>query len=148
MEKNNIRLAMAVNNSGQFQQKHFGDADKYMIYEKNTDGMKFVRSEINKFKNLDEEQEHGSAKKGNAIIDFLKSKGVNVLVSRQFGRNIKMVNRHFIPVIIYTNTPEEVLPILSKQMKWITDEIDNNPSEHKLFIIKNGVMKTSITKSD
>ncbi len=135
---------MAVNNSGQFQPKHFGDADQYMIYEKNADGLKFVRSEINKFKNLDEEHEHGSAKKGNAIIDFLKGKGINVLVSKQFGKNIKMVNRHFIPVIIYTDTPEEVLPILSKHMKWITDEIDNNPQEHKLFIIKNGVMKTSI----
>ncbi|MBN1926615.1 MAG: hypothetical protein JW798_12345 [Prolixibacteraceae bacterium] len=144
MDKITTRFAFAVDHSCNFQAKHFGDADQYMIYEKNADDLKFVRSETNKFKNIDEEHEHGSAKKGNAIIDFLKSKGVNVLVSRQFGRNIKMVNRHFIPIIIYTETPNEVLPILTKHMKWINDEIENKPAEYKLFIIKNGIMKTSI----
>jgi len=29
----NLRFAFAVNNDNQFEKKHFGDADKYMIYQ-------------------------------------------------------------------------------------------------------------------
>lgn len=135
---------MAVDHSQRFQSTHFGDADQYLIYEWNKNETVFVDTVKNSFKTYDEEVEHGSQKKGQAIIDLLKSKGVNVLVSKQFGRNIRMVNKHFIPVIIYIESPIEVLPILNKHMRWIEDEIEINPPEHKLFTIKNGVMKTAI----
>ncbi len=135
---------MAVDHSQNFQSKHFGDADQYLIYEWENNEINFVGTEINVYKKYDEEVEHGSQKKGQAIIDFLKTKGVNVLVSKQFGRNIRMVNHHFIPVIIYNETPESVIPVLNKHMRWIEDEIRNNPPEHKLFTIKHGVMKTAI----
>ncbi|MBN2648901.1 MAG: hypothetical protein JXR50_04075 [Prolixibacteraceae bacterium] len=144
MDDKNIRLAMAVDHSQNFQSKHFGDADQYLIYEWENNEINFVGAEINVYKSYDEEVEHGSQKKGQAIIDFLKGKGVNVLVSKQFGRNIRMVNRHFIPVIIYTEAPDNVIPVLNKHMRWIEDEIINAPPEHKLFTIKHGVMKTAI----
>ncbi len=141
---NNIHLAMAVDHSHNFQSKHFGDADQYLIYEWKNNELVLFSCENNLFQNFDEEVEHGSQKKGQAIINFLKEKGVNVLVSKQFGRNIRMVNRHFIPVIIYSETPVEVLPVLTKHMRWIEDELHNNPPEHKLFTIKYGVLKTAI----
>jgi predicted Fe-Mo cluster-binding NifX family protein len=141
---NNIRLAMAVDHLQNFQSKHFGDADQYLIYEWKNNEFVLFSCENNLYKDFDEEAEHGSWKKGQAIIGLLKEKGVNVLVSKQFGRNIRMVNRHFIPVIIYTETPHEVLPVLNKHMRWIEDELLNNPPEHKLFTIKNGVLKTAI----
>lgn len=144
MSERNIRLAMAVDHSQNFQAKHFGDADQYLIYEWSENKISFVGAEKNQYKSYDEEVEHGSQKKGQAIIDFLKGKGMNVLVSKQFGRNIRMVNRHFIPVIIYNETPENVIPVLNKHMRWIEDEINNAPPEHKLFTIKHGVMKTAI----
>jgi len=144
MNENTIRLAMAVNHSGHFEPKHFGDADKFLMYEW-TDG-KFVslQEEPNSFKNFDEEQAHGSKKKGGAIIDFLRSLDVNVLVSNQFGQNIKMVNRHFIPVIVYEITPVQVLEIMTKQMNWFEDELKNKPDEFNLFTIKNGILKSRI----
>ncbi|MDA3818039.1 MAG: hypothetical protein PF486_11730 [Prolixibacteraceae bacterium] len=144
MNNNNIRMAIAVDHSQNLQAMHFGDADQYLIYEWKNNEFVFFSAEKNIYKTYDEKVEHGSIKKGQAIIDFLKDKGVNVLVSKQFGRNIRMVNRHFIPVIIYNDTPGNVLPVLNKHMRWIEDEIQNNPPEHKLFTIKNGVMKTVI----
>lgn len=139
-----IRLAMAVDHSRNFQTKHFGDADQYLIYEWQNNEIVFLYAEKNHYITYDEEVEHGLRKKGQAIIDLLKRKGVNVLVSRQFGQNIKILNQHFIPVVIYTDTPAEILPVLNKHMRWIEDEIQNNPPKYKLFTITSGVMKTAI----
>ncbi len=140
----NLRFAFAVNDDRQFEKRHFGDADQYLIYEYHDDGMHFIAAEKNTFRNLDEEQEHGSKRKGKAIIDFLKSKGVNVLVSMQFGRNIKLVNQHFIPVIISAETPDEVLNILQHHIRWIEEEWERKRANHMLFIIKAGILKTAV----
>jgi len=142
----NLCFAFAVNEVNQFEKKHFGDADKYVIYKQDGDKIKLFSEEINKFKSFDEEVEHGSKKKGKAIVQLLKKKDVNVLVSRQFGRNINIVNNHFIPIKISIEQPNEVLKILSKHLHWIKDELDNTTTEFKLFIIKLGILKMPVKK--
>ena len=146
MKNSSIKLAFAVNMSNDFESRHFGDADKYLIYEWIDNEFIFQMEEINHFKDLDKDITHGSQKKGNAIIDFLSGLNINVLVSKQFGKNIQMVNSHFIPVIVKENTVGEVIPILAKHIKWIVDEIGNNPDEYKLFTLKQGILKTMIKK--
>jgi len=141
----NLRFAFAVNSDNQFEKKHFGDADKYIIYQEESDKLVLSSDESNQFKLLDEEAEHGSRKKGKAIIEFLKGKNVNVLVSRQFGKNIKMINAHFIPVIISSEKPDEVIQVLTRHIHWIKDEWEHNKkSNFKLFTIKSGILKSSI----
>lgn len=143
-----IIFAFAVNQKNHFVKNHFGDADKYLIYEATQNEMKFVEEKINSTKNIDEtaKPEHGSQKKGNAVIKFMKQRGVNVLVAKQFGKNIKMVNKHFIPVIISKEIPKDVSVIIFKHLKWFKDELINKPEEYKLFTIKNGILKTVIKK--
>ncbi|RLD89071.1 MAG: hypothetical protein DRJ02_02300 [Bacteroidetes bacterium] len=142
----NVRFALAVSSDKQFEKRHFGDADKYLIYEHIDDKLMFLSEEVNGFKDMDETKVHGSQRKGHAIIEFLKSKKVNVLVSRQFGKNIKMVNQHFIPVIITTENSDDVLEILNHHIHWIEDEWGNNKQGFKLFKIKAGILKASIDK--
>ena len=142
----NLKFALAVNNDNQFEKKHFGDADKYLIYQQESDNIVFLSEEINQFKTLDEKVEHGSKRKGNAIIDLLKSKEVNVLVSRQFGKNIKLVNEYFIPVVVSSEQHDEVIHILTKRIYWIMDEWKNSKSNFKLFTLKSGILKSSIKK--
>ncbi|MBA7700115.1 hypothetical protein ES703_108822 [subsurface metagenome] len=141
-----IQVAFAVNLSNSFEPKHFGDANKYLIYKYTDSEFVFLKEEINRFKNSDENETYGSQKKGRAIIGFLKETGVQVLVSKQFGKNIQMVNKHFIPIIIKSEKPDEVISMLKKNIKWIEDELNNKPEEYKLFNIKNGVLKTIIKK--
>ena len=141
-----LRFAFAVNQENQFQKKHFGDAHQYLIYALESGKMSLISAEINKFRLLDEKVEHGSVRKGNSIIEFLKRKNVNVLVSTQFGKNIKLVNRYFIPVKVPLKEPEEVLSILAKHAHWFEDEWKNNPSEFKLFTISSGILKTAVNK--
>ncbi len=142
----NLRFAFAVNKNNQFEKKHFGDADKILIYKQEDNKIVFLSEEINRFKMMDEEVEHGSKRKGNAIIEFLKRKEVNVLVSRQFGKNIKLINEHFIPVINYSEQPDEVLQILTRHLHRFEDECEKNTSNFKLFTIKSGILKSSISK--
>ena len=142
----NLKFAFAVNKENQFDKRYFGDADKYLIYEQLDNEMVLIGEEINNFKLFDEEHEHGSKKKGDAIIKFLKGKEVNVLVSMQFGKNIKIVNEYFIPIIIYSEKPEDTVNILNKHLHWIKDEWGKNKSNFKLFTIKAGILKSSIKK--
>ena len=85
--------------------------------------------------------------KGKAIIALLKNLDINVLVSIKFGKNIQMVNTSFIPVIVSSETPEEVKLAVKKHFKWIEDELKHKPEEFKLFTIKNGILKTAIKQN-
>ncbi len=139
-----LRFAFAVNNEGKLQKRRFGDADKYLIYSVLNDEMVFLEEETNIYKSIDEQHEHGSIKKGMAIIQFLKEKKINVLVSKQFGKNIKMINGHFIPVRIEFENPDEIIPSLNKHIHWIEDEWKNKKSGFNMFFIKSGILKTKI----
>ena len=148
MNNKSIRFAYAVNHAGRFEANHFGDADKYLIYEWTDNELIFIKDVTNNFKILDDVQVSGLSNKGMACINLLERDGVNVLVSRKFGKNIQMVNNLFIPVIVNSETPEEVVSILKKHMRWIEDELSSKTEEYKLFTIKNGILKTIIKKDN
>jgi len=142
----NIKFAFAVNNVGLFQKNHFGDAEKYFIYELKENKIIFEQTLTNNFKNLDEKTKHGSKKKGQAIIALLKGKNVNVLVSPQFGKNIKLITVHFIPVIVSEEHPDFIIEVLLKHIKIINEELANNSEGYRIFTIKHGIMKSAIKK--
>jgi len=141
-----IKFAFAVNSNNEFQKNHFGDTVKFLIYGVESDNLKLLSEEINIFRNMDESMEHGSRNKGLAIIDYLKNMGVNVLVSMQFGKNIKMINEHFIPIIIYSELVEDVVNTLTHKLRWVVDELESTSNNYKLFTIKSGILKTVVKK--
>ncbi|WP_346858389.1 NifB/NifX family molybdenum-iron cluster-binding protein [uncultured Draconibacterium sp.] len=140
-----LTFAFALNNDGLFENKHFGEADKFALYHEENKSLVFNEYIINPTKEFDEKTSHGSLAKGNAVIGLLKEKNVNVLISRKFGQNINRVNSHFIPVIIHENSPETVVPILDKHKKWFKDELKNRNGEYALFQVKSGILKSRIT---
>jgi len=137
----NLRFAFAVNNDGNFQQKHFGDADKYIIYEHDSKQLVFIDEVENTKKDIDEDTKHGSKRKGNEIIEYLRNFDVKVLVSMQFGKNIKMVDKHFIPVIVSHENVEEIVKIIEANVHWINDEATKKDSDYMLFRINSGIFK-------
>lgn len=141
MKDHAIRFAFAVNEDNCFVPKHFGEADKYLIYEFADGAFRLLKEQNNLFKTMDEEAVHGLKKKGNSIINLLKGEGVKILVSQQFGQNIKMVNSHFIPVIIRDQTLNEVFPILSAKIEWLLEELELKPAEYRLFTVTKGILK-------
>ncbi|MFP3859783.1 MAG: NifB/NifX family molybdenum-iron cluster-binding protein [Bacteroidales bacterium] len=119
-----IYFSFAVDNYNSLKEKHFGDAEKFLIYECNEKNeILFTKELINKYKNYDEYQNHGSQKKGFAIVEYLKENGIDVLVSKQFGKNIQIVNRQFVPVLVSGDTPKKVIPTLYHHIEAITEEL-------------------------
>jgi predicted Fe-Mo cluster-binding NifX family protein len=147
MNSKSIRFAFAVNQLNAFEPQNFGNADKFLIYEWVNNDFLFLKEEANRFKDLDDDHVNGSERKGKEIIAFLKNLDINVLVSIKFGKNIQMVNTSFIPVIVSSETPEEVKLAVKKHIKWLEDELINRPEEFKLFTIKNGILKTEIKQN-
>lgn len=138
----NIRFAFALNHAGLFNNQHFGEADKFAIYQNNKGKLDFWQDLPNHFKITT--PVHGSTEKGNGIVSLLKENGISILVSQQFGRNIKMVSQHFIPVIISGENPVQVAEILAKNIKWLKDELENRKSNFMLFKINTGILKLAI----
>lgn len=65
-----------------------------------------------------------------------------------FQKNIKLINAHFIPVIVSEENPESIIEILMRHIKNINEELKNKSVEYMLFTIKNGVMKPAGKKLD
>ncbi len=139
-----IRFAFAVNLDEKFGNEHFGDANKYLIYDMTPDNIKFMFEKENVFKVNEDDHSHGKPQKGKAISQFLIDLKVKVLVSRQFGPNIRIINQHFVPVLISNESPEEAGEILHRYFTWINDELILKNSDYKLFTITQGILKSSI----
>ncbi|SRR6056297_3334305 len=137
-------FAFALNNDHFFEKKHFGEAENFVLYTFENEKLAFSETLPNPYASMEEENGHGSEKKGRAIIELLKKRKVSILVSRQFGKNIRRVNQFFIPVIISEEHPETVVPILEKHIQWLQDEQSLKASDFMLFRIKNGVLKSQI----
>ena len=58
-----ITFAFALNNDGLFEKRHFGDTDKFAIYQFENNELSFIEELPNSFKTMDEVQEHGSKKR-------------------------------------------------------------------------------------
>jgi len=137
----NLRFAFAVDKNGDFQDKHFGDADKYIVFEHDSKNLVFIDEINNINRDIDEETKHGSEKKGNAVINYLKKINVNILVSRQFGQNLKMINKHFVPVLIADENIENTIKFLEKNTSEINEEVKQKKTNYNIFRFANGVFK-------
>ena len=127
----NIRFAFAVNHDNRFSDEHFGDADKFMIYEVADSRIYFVHSEPNLLKVIDEHDDHGDPKKGKGIIKFLTNKNIDVIVAKQFGKNIAMVREHFLPIIISHEEPVEVKRLLSSRLDDVKESLQEKNKSYK-----------------
>lgn len=136
------KFAFALGSNGLFINRHFGDSSVFRLYRKEENGTLVFEAEVeNPFREFDESQAHGSKAKGQGIVEFLRNHGVEAIVSRQFGPNIKIVHRHFIPIKTGVETPEEVLLLIEKNMKWIAEEWNTRSEAYHLFALKNGIVK-------
>jgi len=139
--KESLRFAFAVSQGHAFEKKHFGEAEQFLIYEYKDDELSLIDEYQNPFIGPDEQYQHGSPRKGKAIISFLKERHIDVLVARQFGRNLHMVSEHFIPVIISATCIGEVTEVLLKHIFWLMEESRKVASHYGLYQINLGILK-------
>ena len=141
-----IKIALALNNKELFENKHFGKAKIFSIYKYNGDQLLREKILQNPFVTVSEKAKHGLELKVEKIIEFLQNHNVSVIVSNQFGKNLIIASRHFVPVIVSGEEPQQVINLLLKYIHWIKDEIHCQPKKHKLFTINQGILKTAINQ--
>ena len=139
-----IVFAFALSNENLFTDNFFGDADKFGIYKFTDGGLIFVEEVPNALKTDNNGKLIDINDKREQIVSLLLSKNVSVMVSKQFSRHLRKVSDDFIPVIIEKENPDHVVEILTKNMKWFKDELKHRNSDHMLFRIKTGVLKSAI----
>ena len=143
-----ILFAMAVDRSGNFELKQFCHAWKFLLYEWKGNELMYIRDIDNPYRGEETKSVYEKEEKGRSIINVLKDNNVSVLVARNFGDNIEKAVFNFIPVIAYSETPAGVEMILTKHIGWLEDELQNKPSDYRLFTIKHGILKTSVHNKD
>src|SRR6056297_3450094 len=110
---NSFIIACATNEGQRLIDRHFGEAGRYDLYELKSDSATFLRSvENNVPEENAHEDRHGDPEKAQNIGGLLRPFGVQVLVSGQFGQNLKRVKRSFVPVIVRSFEISEVLQLL------------------------------------
>ena len=138
-----LKFAFAVNKDHSFNEGFFGEADKFLVY-KLSSGKIELESEIeNKRKSKGENLTELNIKT-DAIFKDLVANDVKVIVSKDFGKNLKLVNEYFIPVKVITDNLQKVIGAIDNHLHCIKDELNNFSSGYKLFTIKSGILKTVI----
>ena len=139
-----LRFAFAVNNQNLFEDRFFGEADKFIIYQVVSGQLEQIYEVINDNKSRLKRNNSNNNEKVDILIKHLLEHDIKVIVSKQFGENIRIVNEYFIPVIISSESPEEAVKIINNHLHWIKDELNNFSSGYKLFTIKSGILKSSL----
>ncbi len=138
-----LRFAFAASTEGLMKNRHFGDADKYLIYEQSENGL-ICTGEI---ENRNKDLPHGVKNKAEVIAEDLAQKDIQVVVSRQFGKNISRINHFFIPVIVQQDDPQSASEVLFKHLHWLEDAWNHKKEDgYKLFLIEQGILKVPVKK--
>ena len=130
-QKNGLILAIATDDEKHFIKRHFGDADRYLIYQLNKENLIFIKKIIN---NSEEEQSHSDPVKAGSIAKILKEEGTQVLVSRVFGPNIKRMIKKFACVMIHEVSIEQGLEKMKVNYSAIVDAWNNGSERVPLKI--------------
>ena len=99
-------IACATDDGKNFISRHFGDAERYLIYELR-DGQFVLTGTI--MNTTSEEEQHADPKKAKGVLGILAEKNVNVGLTKVFGPNIKRIKKHLVPVLISVDSIEEGL---------------------------------------
>src|SRR6056297_3593376 len=139
-----LKFAFALNKNNQFEKQFFGNADKFKIYELVSGKLEEVFELENEFKDETINNLGVNEQKAENITQKLIAEDVKVIVSKQFSENIKLVNEYFIPVKIFSDSPDDAIKAINNHVHWVEDGLQNFSSEYKLFIIKSGILKIPI----
>ncbi len=109
-------VALATDDGKSFMTRHFGDAKLYLIYKISKSDVQLVEQIEN---TTDAEEQHADPKKAKGITGLLKKKSVQVVVTKNFGPNIKRIKSVFVCVRIKDETIEEGIKTIQEHLQTI-----------------------------
>lgn len=131
MEK--LVIACATDKGDQLIDRHFGDADRYDLYELRKESVRFLHSIDN---SVTEEHTHADPEKARTIGSLLKPAGVQVLVSGQFGQNLSRVRKSFVPIVVRNLEMNSALKTLQQHYEEIAREYERGEKRSHIVLRK------------
>ena len=124
-----IIAAFATVDGKTFVNRHFGDAEQYLIYEITP----MEAYQISIIKNTTEEEKtHADPNKAKSIGQLMKKRGVQVLVSKKFGANLNRMKKQYVCVLISNDYIEDSLKTIQQNFERITNEWQKGSERHFL----------------
>lgn len=90
-----MKIAIALTENETINNKHFGDAHKYRVYQFSHENSTYLKDIVNPF--FAEDDDHNNPEKGNHILSLFESEAVDIVISQQFGKNIKIIKTRITP---------------------------------------------------
>lgn len=115
-------VAIAIDEQRRVNPIHFGDAVGFVLYSLSGIRCEHIGDISNGLLNYDED--HGSPEKGKMIVKILKDNNVAVVASKQFGQNIRIVSKSFLPVVTRFNNPDDFVKALIDSYETINSRLE------------------------
>jgi len=126
-----LLIGFGTDNGKDLNNDHFGMAKYYHVYVFSDEKQEFIEQRKNVQFKADKSIKHGDPDKAKATSSVLK--GVDVLVGRKFGPNLKRLVRKFVCVVVRTNTISDAIKIIGDNMDRIVEE--NSKGEDRKHIV-------------
>ncbi|MBN2662463.1 MAG: hypothetical protein JXR68_02335 [Bacteroidales bacterium] len=114
----NFLVGFATDDGINMVNKHYGDAEYYLIYEISETKAVFIEKKQNTTDENDEAY-HGDPNKANKIGNIMN--GVQILCNKQFGKNIVRMSKKFVPVLFDIDNIEEAIKIIHSRFSEIEE---------------------------
>ncbi len=111
-------IACATNDKIHYTSDHFGDAHYFVLYEVNRESLRKLETIDNTTPDDYEVHDH----KALDILKLFKDKGVEAIMNRAFGRNIRIMVRYTIPILTKALSLDESLLILQDNLDVLIQE--------------------------
>lgn len=132
-----LKIAVASDDGIKLVNRHFGDADRYYIYDLNESKDQLIEIIENPMMDYEENEEdfRGDEKKAKGISFILKEKRVNGVLGHKIGPNIVNIKKKFVVLVSRCEKVDEALQLVKDNYTKIEKEAQKN-GEKEYFILK------------
>lgn len=121
-----LRVAFGLNERGELTEEHFGDSDRFAIYEFSENGeVRFIEYRENKARVIEEDhaEHHGDPRKFKAVISQLRD--VDVLAGFIMGPNLLRIKRlsDKVPFLTRTRDLKEAIIRIKDNFEDLWDQV-------------------------
>lgn len=120
--------AFATDDGQTFMDRHFGDANRYDIYEINNAGFSFIKTIENSIG--EEEEIHADPYKAKGIARLLKQDQVKCLISKKFGANINKMKKKFVCILMNDKQIPDSIKTIQQNLSKIIHEWEKGEDRH------------------
>jgi len=116
----NLIIAFGSDDGKNYTEKHFGDAEYYLLYEL-TNQYAELQRKIKNTSVIEIKEIHGDPLKAGSVVEMLQKENVKVVVAAVFGPNIKRIKRQFVCILENKGLISDSIPHLMNKFPEILE---------------------------